>query len=92
MPMRDLETKYYLRMNVSDSPGVLSQITKILGELQISISSVIQKEADDVAHTAEIVLMTHLAKEDSMQRALESLRGLQSVDEIGNMVRVEDWI
>ena len=91
LPMQELETKYYLRMSVADRPGVLAKITKVLGDLQISLSSVIQKEADDVAHTAEIVLMTHRAKEVSMQRALKALRGLQVVDEIGNMVRVEDW-
>ena len=90
-PMLELETKYYLRVNVADRPGVLAQISKVLGDLQISISSVIQKETDDVAQRAELVLTTHRAKEASMQRALQLLEELDVVSEVGNMVRVEEW-
>ncbi len=88
-PMSEIETRYYLRLNIADRPGVLAQITKVLGDHQISISSVIQKEADSVAQTAEIVIMTHPAQEKAMQQALEELRHLTVVKEIGNFVRVE---
>ena len=54
-PISELETRYYLRMTVADRPGVLTQITRILGELLISISSVIQKGVDESAQSAEIV-------------------------------------
>ena len=90
-PMQELETKYYLRMHVIERPGVIAQIAKVLGDLRISISSVIQKETDDVARTAELVLMTHRAKEASIQRALKLLEELEVVLEVGNVVRVEDW-
>ena len=90
-PMPDLETKYYLRMSVADRPGVLAQITKTLGDLRISISSVIQKRTDEAAQRAEIVMMTHKANEASMQRAIRLLEELEAVHEVGNMVRVEDW-
>ena len=90
-PMPDLETKYYLRMSVADHPGVLAQITKTLGDLRISISSVIQKQTDEAAQRAEIVMMTHKANEASMQRAIRLLEELEAVHEVGNMVRVEDW-
>lgn len=90
-PIRELETKYYLRLNVADRPGVLAQIASVLGDLNISIASVIQKETDEVAQRAEIVLMTHRAEEDSMQRAIQLLEGLDVVSEVGNMVRVEEW-
>jgi homoserine dehydrogenase len=89
--MRDLETKYYLRISVADRPGVLAQIAEILGDLQISISSVIQKEADEVAQLAELVLTTHRARESSMQEAVKLLQGLEVVDEVGNMVRIEEF-
>ena len=89
--MSGLETKYYLRLNVADRPGVLAQITKVLGDLQISIASVIQKETDEVARRAELVLMTHSASEASMQRAIRLLNRLDAVNEVGNMVRVEEW-
>ena len=90
-PIAELETKYYLRMSVADRPGVFAQIAKLLGDLGISISSVIQKESDERAHLAEVVLTTHRAKEASMQKALLHLETLEVVHEIGNMVRVEDW-
>jgi homoserine dehydrogenase len=89
-PMSDIETRYYLRMNVSDRPGVLSQISKILGDHLISISSVIQKMTDSVAQTAEIVIMTHPSKEMAVQQALEEVTHLAVVREISNFIRVEE--
>ena len=65
-PITELETKHYLRILVADRPGVLAQISKILGDLPISVPTVIQKETDEVAKRAELVLMIHRAKEDSM--------------------------
>jgi len=88
-PMAELETRYYLRLNVADQPGVLAQVAKVLGEHLISISSVIQKAADSVAQTAEIVIMTHPAKEAAMQQALAELEHLAVVKAISNFIRVE---
>ena len=89
-PMSDLETRYYLRMNVADRPGVLAQISKVLGDHLIGISSVIQKMTDSVARAAEIVIMTHPAKEAAMQQALEEVTRLPVVKEISNFIRVEE--
>ncbi|MBI2911755.1 MAG: homoserine dehydrogenase [Chloroflexi bacterium] len=89
LPMDDLETRYYLRMSVADRPGVLAQIARVLGDNEISIASVIQKEVDETAQTAEIVIMTHLARERSFQTALADLRTLDVVTEIGTYVRIE---
>jgi len=88
-PMSEIETRYYLRLNVADRPGVLAQISKVLGDHQISISSVIQKLADSIVQTAEIVIMTHPAKEAAMQKALQEVTQLTMVKEISNFVRVE---
>ena len=88
-PMSEIKTRYYLRLNVADRPGVLAQITKVLGDHQISISSVIQKVVDSVAQTAEIVIMTHPAQEKAMQQALDELTHLTAVREISNFIRVE---
>ena len=89
-PMSDLETKYYLRVNVADRPGVLAQISKVLGDHLIGISSVIQKMTDNVARVAEIVIMTYPAKEAAMQQALEEVTRLPVVNEISNFIRVEE--
>jgi homoserine dehydrogenase len=55
----------------------------------ISIASVIQKEADETAQSAEIVIMTHRAREASLRTAIDGLAGLDSVFEVGNYIRVE---
>ncbi len=88
-PMDDIETQYYLRLNCADRPGVLAQISKILGDLKISIASAIQKEADVTAQTAEVVLTTHPSAEKAMQQALRQIEQLEVVKEIGNFIRVE---
>jgi homoserine dehydrogenase len=87
--MSDLRTRYYVRMVVVDTPGVLASIARILGDNQISIGSVIQKEADPKAQTAEIVIMTHEAREEAVQQALREMERLPVVAEIGNFLRVE---
>jgi len=88
-PMSELKTRYYLRLNAPDRPGVLSQISKVLGDNSISISSVIQKEIDLIAQTAIIVIMTYPAEEKGVQKALKQLRQLSVVNEVSNFIRVE---
>ena len=88
--MSEVEARYYLRLNVTDRPGVLAQISKVLGDNLISIASVIQKEVDNLAQTAELVIMTHSAKESAMQSALHLLAQLNVIEEVSNFIRVED--
>lgn len=89
--MVELETRYYLRMNVIDREGVLAQIAKILGDSKISIDSVIQKGSDQTSKTAELVITTHKAIEASMRSAIKLLESLEVVAKIGNVIRVHDW-
>ena len=91
LPFSELETRYYVRLFVTDRSGVLAQITRILGDLRISIDSVIQKSADETTGQAELVLMTHMANEDAVQRAVSAIDDLDVVGGIGNLIRVEDW-
>jgi homoserine dehydrogenase len=88
-PMSDIDTRYYIRMSVADTPGVLAQIAKTLGDLKISIASAIQKAVDEKTQSAEIVLMTHPARESAMQSALKQLGNLSTVREVSNFIRVE---
>ena len=89
-PMDEIETRYYVRMAIADQPGVLAQISKVLGDHFISIASVIQKETDPSTQVAEIVIMTHPAREQAVQQALKKAEQLSVVKEITNFVRVED--
>ncbi|MDA0987963.1 MAG: homoserine dehydrogenase [Chloroflexi bacterium] len=86
----DLVTRYYIRVTVSDQAGVLAQMAAILGNLQISIASVMQKEADHRDQTAELVITTHPSREKDVQQALKELEKLEMVREIGNFLRVEE--
>jgi homoserine dehydrogenase len=86
----ELQTRYYLRLSLVDQPGVLAQIAKILGDRSISIASVIQKETDEENQTAVIVIMTHTAREESMQSALVDMKKLPAVRDICNLIRVEE--
>lgn len=88
-PMDEIETQYYLRLNCADRPGVLAQISKILGDNMISIASAIQKEADASAQTAELVLTTYPSSEKAMRQALHQIEQLGVVREISNFIRVE---
>ena len=90
VPMAELVTRYFIRLTVIDQPGVLANIARLLGEAQISIASVIQKETHEASNTAELVIMTHEAREASVQDALKAVQDLPEVQEIGNFIRVEE--
>jgi homoserine dehydrogenase len=87
--MAEVKSKYYMRITAADRPGVLAQISRVLGDNKISISSAIQKFVDPEAETAEVVIITHPAQEKAMQTALSELGSLPVVKEIGNFIRVE---
>jgi homoserine dehydrogenase len=88
-PIDNLRTRYYLRLAVQDRAGVLARITAVLGEANnISIASIIQKEVDESAGTAELVIMTHEAVEAAMQQALVDIAAIDTVVEVGTFLRV----
>jgi homoserine dehydrogenase len=89
-PMEELFSRYYMRLTVADKPGVLAQISSILGGNGISIATVLQKEADAATQTAEIVIMTHEAKERAVQESLRAVAALDVVSQIGSFIRIEE--
>ena len=89
-PIGDLKTRYYIRLDVADHPGVLAQIAQILGDGQISISAVLQKDTQPETEGAEIVITTHPAVEASVQQALEAMAGLPQVRRVSNTLRIEE--
>ncbi len=90
LPMDDIETQYYLRLRAADRPGVMAQIAQALGDRQVSLASVIQKEPPGSDGSAEIVITTHTAREAAVQEAVRTIQGLESVIEVSNLVRIED--
>ena len=79
-----------MRLVVADRAGVLAQIAKALGDCDISIASVLQKDADIETQSAEIVIMTHPSLESSVQQALLDIGKLPPVRRVGNMIRIEE--
>lgn len=86
----ELETRYYVRVTVSDRPGVLARIAQALGDQEVSIAAVNQKEANADEQTAELVIMTHRARERAMQAALRNIAALPVVPHLSMFMRVED--
>ncbi|HLY67248.1 MAG TPA: homoserine dehydrogenase [Chloroflexota bacterium] len=89
-PMAEVRTRFYLRLEVADEPGVLAQITRVLGEQGISIASIIQKEVNEAARSAELVIVTHAAMEGAVTEALRLLNEMPIVSEIGSAIRIEE--
>ena len=87
-PMETVRTCYYLRVMAQDRPGVLSRVTGILGNHDISIASVIQK-GRATAEAVPVVLMTHEARERDMRGALAEIDRLPDVPLPTTMIRVE---
>lgn len=85
----DLETGYYVRLAVTDEPGVLAAVASIFGSHGVSLASVIQKRTDE-AGGAEIVWVTHRAAERDFQAALAEIRELDVVEAVAASVRVEE--
>lgn len=82
---------YYIRFSAMDKPGVLSKITGILGENNISISSMIQK-GRQVGGAVPIVMMTHEAKEKDVRKALDEIDRLPVVHDKTVFIRIEEGL
>ena len=80
-------SKYYLRLEVADKPGVLSAVSKVMGEQKISIETMLQKPGKD--GKATLLLATHICKESAMQEAIKELQTIESVKEKPVMIRME---
>lgn len=81
--------RFYLRLSVADEPGVLAQIARALGDSGISIASCIQKESDEEARVAEIVIMTHTARQSAMTEALQKILHLSCTRQVSASIRVD---
>ena len=91
LSMDDLKVRYYVRLSAMDRSGVLAKIATVFGDTRISIASVIQKDLDGTRGVADLVVMTHPARERDMQVATSRLRDLDVVSSLDNLIRVEDY-
>ena len=89
IPMEDLRTQYYFRFSAMDRPGVLSKISGVLGRYGISLKSIHQK-GRKTNGSVPLVMMTHLAKEENVNKALSEIASLDVVNARPVLIRIED--
>ena len=88
-PIDELASAYYMRLTCADQAGVLAQIARILGDGNISIATVIQKDTDPGGGTAQLVITTYPAREVDVQSALAVVAELDVVIGVNNLIRIE---
>jgi homoserine dehydrogenase len=88
LPMEQVETAYYVRLQAEDKPGVLANVAQILGDSGISIEAILQKEpVGDAAAT--IILLTHSIIEGKMNKAIAAIEALDAVTGPVMRIRLE---
>ncbi len=86
LPMDEVETAYYLRMQVVDRPGVLADLTRTFADLDISIEAVVQKEPPPGESLVTIILLTRTVQERQMVKAMEIFGEMDAI--FGDVTRI----
>ncbi|MFM2434854.1 MAG: hypothetical protein RL063_833, partial [Pseudomonadota bacterium] len=86
LPIDRVSSAYYLRLRAKDKPGVLANVTKILGDRDISIDAMMQKEPNENDTEADIVILTHITVEKNMNQAIAAIEALDAIT--GNVMRI----
>ncbi|MEX0833963.1 MAG: homoserine dehydrogenase [Actinomycetota bacterium] len=84
--MEEMDGQYYFLLSVEDRPGVLAQIAKVFGNNEVSIKSVWQ---EGTGEEAQLVMITHRAREGSAQGTARELSELPVVSAVQSVIRVE---
>ncbi len=90
LPIDEIVSRYFVRLNIVDKPGVLAKVSAILGDSNIGIASVIQPEGHE-GESVPLILMTHAAPNSAMTRALKAIGELPTVKSKPTMIRVETF-
>lgn len=90
LSMEESSSRFYLRLQVRDCPGVIASIAQILADKSISISSLIQHERREADGTVALVILTHVAPEKSLRAALAELATLSINQSPVKLMRIED--
>ena len=95
LPMEEVETAYYLRLQAQDKPGVLADVTRILADLGISIEAILQKEPREGDNTVPVIILTQRVLEKHMNQAIARIEALPSINSKIMRIRLEhlnrDW-
>ena len=86
----EVESRYYLRLTVEDRAGVIAKIAKVLGDTDISIASVLQREANTTG-TIPLIIILHEAKDRAVRDAVAEIDRLSVVKDKTVVFRVENF-
>ncbi|SDR78224.1 homoserine dehydrogenase [Halopseudomonas litoralis] len=89
LPVGEVETAYYLRLQAQDRPGVLARVASILSERGINIESIMQKEVEEQDGLVPIIILTHRVREQRMDDAIAAMEALDEVAGPLMRIRVE---
>ena len=89
LPMSDVETAYYLRLQADDRPGVLADVTRIFGRLGISIEAIQQQEPEQGEVRVPIIFLTQRVLESRMDEAIAHIEALDAIHGEVTRIRVE---
>jgi len=89
LPLEEVETAYYLRMQAEDTPGVLADITRILGDEGISIEAVLQKEPEEGESYVPLIMLTQRTREGHMNQAIAAIEALNCISGQVTRIRLE---
>ncbi len=92
LAMEDVETGYYLRLRALDRPGVLADVTRICADLSISIDAIFQKEAAEGEDQVDVVILTHVAPERSVNEAMRRIEALPTIPAKVVRIRLEELL
>ncbi len=90
LPMDEVVTSYYLRMQVEDRPGVLADISRILADASISINAMVQREPAEGEKQVDIIMLTHQTREKSINTAIGKIEKLPVVTGKVTRIRLEE--
>jgi len=90
LPMDEVVTSYYLRMQVEDRPGVLADISRILADASISINAMVQREPAEGQKQVDIIMLTHQTREKSINTAIGKIEKLPVVTGKVTRIRLEE--
>jgi homoserine dehydrogenase len=79
LPIAQVVTAFYLRLRVSDEPGVLSKVTTILADHDISIDALLQRESAEGERQTDVIILTHDTVEGRMREAIAKMQALPTV-------------
>ena len=89
LDIQDIETSFYMRFSALDKPGVLSTITTIMADAGISIEAIVQKEQPATEEYVDVIILTNVTYEKSLDAAVENIEQLETVRGKVSFIRLE---